>query len=111
MAARSVAALCMGVGLVLAVPQPACSQDFEFPIEEREWMLRNLRPTGQPVIPVFEGWMTRPDSTHDLCFGYFNMNLEEAIDIPLGPDDYIEPPEFDGAQPTHFMEVPEREGR
>ncbi len=33
------------------------------------------------------------------------------IDIPLGPDNYIEPAEFDGVQPTHFMEVPEREGR
>ena len=111
MAVRSVAALCTGVGFALAVPQTACSQDIEFPIEESEWMLRNLRPTGQPVIPVFEGWMTRPDGTHDLCFGYFNMNLEEVIDIPLGPDNYIEPAEFDGAQPTHFMEVPEREGR
>ena len=111
MTLRSVAVLCIGVGSFLAVSGPVRSQEFEFPIEESEWLLQNLRPAGQPVIPIFEGWMTRPDGTHDLCFGYFNMNLDEVIDIPLGPDNYIEPVEFDGVQPTHFMEVPEREGR
>ena len=87
------------------------AQEFEFPIEESEWLLQNLRPTGQPVIPIFEGWMTRSDGSHDLCFGYFNMNMDEVLDIPLGPDNFIEPAEFDGSQPTHFLEVPEREGR
>ena len=96
---------------LVAAASPLQAQEFEFPIEESEWMLRNLRPTGQPVIPIFEGWMTRSDGSHDLCFGYFNMNLEEVIDIPLGPDNFIEPAEFDGVQPTHFLEVPEREGR
>lgn len=90
---------------------PLLGQDFEFPIEESEWMLRNLRPRGQPVIPIFEGWIAREDGSHDLCFGYFNMNLEEVVDIPLGPDNFIEPEQFDGVQPTHFLEVPEREGR
>lgn len=111
MTLRSVAVLCIGAGLFLAASRPVRSQEFEFPLEESEWLLRNLRPTGQPVIPVFEGWVTRPDGAHDLCFGYFNMNLDEVIDIPLGPDNRIEPGEFDGVQPTHFMEVPEREGR
>ena len=87
------------------------AQEFEFPIEESEWLLRNLRPSGQPVIPIFEGWSTRSDGSYDLCFGYFNMNTEEVIDLPLGPDNFIEPAEFDGVQPTHFLEVPEREGR
>lgn len=98
-------------GAAAVAAAPLDGQRFEFPIEESEWMLRNLRPTGQPVIPIFEGWITRSDGSHDLCFGYFNMNLEEVIDIPLGPDNYIEPREFDGVQPTHFLEVPEREGR
>ena len=111
MALRPVVALSLGTCFLAVAAQSAWSQEFEFPIEESEWMLRNLRPDGQPVLPVFEGWMTRPDGTHDLCFGYFNMNLDEVIDIPLGPDNYIEPAEFDGVQPTHFMEVPEREGR
>ena len=90
---------------------PLEAQEFEFPIEESEWLLQNLRPTGQPVIPIFEGWTPQSDGSHDLCFGYFNMNMDEVIDIPLGPDNFIEPAEFDGLQPTHFLEVPEREGR
>ena len=70
-------------------------------------MLRTLRPSGQPVIPLFDGWFRRPDGTIDLCFGYHNLNLEQELDIPLGPDNFIEPSRFDGVQPTHFEEVPD----
>jgi hypothetical protein len=72
-----------------------------------EWQLQNLRPSGQPVIPLFDGWNAREDGTYDFCFGYFNLNLEEEIDIPLGPDNFIKPAQFDGGQPTHFQKVPE----
>ena len=69
-------------------------------------MLENLRPSGQPVIPFFDGWIPNEDGSHDLCFAYFNLNLEEELHIPLGPDNFIEPAEFDGGQPTHFHAVP-----
>ena len=68
--------------------------------------LRNLRPSGQPAVPIFEGWYSKPDGSHDLCFGYHNLNTDEALDIPLGPDNYIEPARFDGVQPTHFDRAP-----
>jgi hypothetical protein len=71
-------------------------------------MIRNLRPSGQPVIPLFDGWYTNPDGSYGLCFGYFNLNMEEVLDIPLGPDNFMEPDHFDGGQPTHFMPVPRR---
>ena len=71
-------------------------------------MVRNLRPSGQPVIPLFEGWYENPDGSHGLCFGYFNLNLEEVLEIPLGPDNAIEPARYDGMQPTQFMPVPSR---
>lgn len=35
------------------------------------------------------------------------MNTEEALDVPLGPGNHIEPSRFDGAQPTHFDPVPD----
>ena len=76
------------------------------PVEGTDWIARTLRPSGQPVIPAFEGWWERGDGTYDLCFGYFSANTEEALDIPLGPDNFIEPAEFDGFQPTHFDPVP-----
>ena len=78
----------------------------QHPVEGIEWMVQNLRPYGQPVIPSFDGWYVKPDGTTDLCFGYFNLNLEEALDIPRGPENFIEPARFDGMQPTHFLPVP-----
>jgi len=46
-----------------------------------------------------------------VSFGYFNMNSEEAPIIPLGEDNFIEPREFDGTQPTHFLPAPSDRGR
>lgn len=68
--------------------------------------MRNLRPSGMPVIPIFDGWIDNGDSTADLCFGYISLNLEERREIPHGPDNFIEPARFDGLQPTLFLEVP-----
>ncbi len=61
-----------------------------------------VRPRGQPVIPLFEGWMPKSDGTVMMSFAYLNLSIDETLDIPLGPDNFIEPREFDGAQPTHF---------
>ncbi len=65
-----------------------------------------LRPAGGPVVPIFEGWYANEDGTYELSFGYFNVNTEEVIDIPLGSDNFIEPRELDGGQPTRFLPVP-----
>jgi hypothetical protein len=58
---------------------------------------------GQGVTPSFEGWYRNPDGTHSLSFGYFNRNYEETLDIPIGPNNRIEPGAFDQGQPTHFL--------
>ena len=100
-----VALLVAGFFLLLAGSVPLEAQDVIKGAARTE-MLRNLRPSGQPVVPIFEGWYSKPDGTHDLCFGYHNLNTNEALDIPLGPDNYIEPARFDGVQPTHFDRVP-----
>lgn len=76
-----------------------------------EWTAQNLKPYGAPVLPIFEGWFDRPDGSYDLCFGYHNLNLQQAHDIPLGPDNFIEPSRFDGRQPTHFDPVPKNGSR
>ena len=65
-----------------------------------------LRPRGQNVIPLYDGWFPNPDGTFTLCFGYFNMNTEQSIDVPLGAGNRIEPAIYDGVQPTHFDPVP-----
>jgi hypothetical protein len=76
-----------------------------------EWTAQNLAPSGRPVLPIFEGWFDKPDGTYDLCFGYHNLNLRETLEIPLGPDNFIEPARFDGFQPTHFDPVPQNGSR
>jgi hypothetical protein len=58
---------------------------------------------GQNVAPVYEGWYEEPDGTVKLSFGYLNKNYEEAIDIPVGPNNRIEPGSPDNGQPTHFL--------
>src|SRR5919108_728883 len=60
------------------------------------------RASGQTVTPVFEGWYRNPDGTYSLSFGYFNRNTEEVLEIPVGPNNFIEPGGPNRGQPTHF---------
>ncbi|MBM4184222.1 MAG: hypothetical protein FJ207_08330 [Gemmatimonadetes bacterium] len=69
-------------------------------------MIRNLRSSEQPVAPIFDGWYHEADGTVSLCYGYHSLNLDQDVDVPLGPDNFLEPRALDGAQPTHFDEVP-----
>src|SRR3989441_2665652 len=57
--------------------------------------------SGQNVAPAFEGWEQNPDGTYSFFFGYLNRNYEQQVDIPIGPDNTIEPG-GDRGQPTHF---------
>ncbi len=57
---------------------------------------------GQDVVPVFEGWERNPDGTINMVFGYMNRNYEEEVDIPVGPDNMMEPGAADQGQPAHF---------
>jgi len=56
---------------------------------------------GQDVSPTFDGWEQNSDGTYTLHFGYFNRNTEEELDVPVGPENNIEPG-GDRGQPTHF---------
>jgi len=94
-----------GMTLALLFAAAGGAQVTQF--SERVFNEQVLRPRGQPVIPLYEGYYPNPDGTYEICFGYFNLNTEEDVDIPLGPNNVIEPVEFDGMQPTHFDRVPE----
>ncbi|MGE0450166.1 MAG: hypothetical protein AB7Q29_11355 [Vicinamibacterales bacterium] len=58
-------------------------------------------PKGNRISPFFDGWYANPDGSFTLAFGYTNLN-KETIEIPIGPDNFITPKEFDGMQPTVF---------
>jgi hypothetical protein len=59
--------------------------------------------SGQNVVPAYEGWEQNPDGTFNMVFGYFNRNLDEKLDIPIGPNNNVEPGGPDQGQPTHFL--------
>lgn len=95
-------------------PSPVLAQveaEARPPVDWSPFRIANVLPTGQPVIPVFEGWYRNPDGSTTYSFGYFNMNSEETLDIPLGPDNVVEPRQFDGMQPTRLLPAPQQNGR
>jgi hypothetical protein len=58
--------------------------------------------SGQSLSPAYEGWMYAPDGSVMMYFGYMNSNWLQEFDIPVGPDNAIEPGGPDQGQPTHF---------
>ena len=59
--------------------------------------------SGQGVTPAFEGWFPNSDGSFSILFGYFNRNLKQELDIPIGADNHIDPGGPDQGQPTHFL--------
>lgn len=58
---------------------------------------------GASITGAFEGWFQNPDGTFSLLLGYFNRNAKQEVDIPIGPENRIEPGGPDRGQPTHFL--------
>ena len=58
--------------------------------------------SGQDIVPAFEGWERNPDESFTFYFGYLNRNYREELNIPLGPDNRIEPSHLEQTQPTYF---------
>ena len=101
--AGSLMAQRLGVAIVFAAvaivcPLPASAQ-FKFR------QVQPVRPqeSGQSVTPAYEGWWQNPDGSYNLLFGYFNRNTKEILDIPIGPNNRMDPGPPDQGQPTHFL--------
>lgn len=62
-----------------------------------------LENAGQDVTGAFEGWFKNSDGTISLLVGYFNRNMKQELDIPVGPNNHIDPGGPDQGQPTHFL--------
>jgi len=61
------------------------------------------KDAGDAVTGAFEGWFYKSDGSISLLVGYFNRNLKQALDVPVGPNNRIEPGGPDYGQPTHFL--------
>jgi hypothetical protein len=92
-------------GLAVAVatlgPTQVEAQDWT----RREFPLAPPNADGNFVAPYFDGFWRNEDGTYTLSFGFMNRNDEDVIEIPLGENNFIEPAEYDGMQPTSFPVV------
>jgi hypothetical protein len=61
------------------------------------------RGSGASVTGAFEGWFYNPDGSRSFLVGYYNRNSQQTLDIPVGPNNRIEPGGPDLGQPTHFL--------
>ena len=62
-----------------------------------------IRDHGSSITPAFEGWFHGKDGFDYVMAGYFNRNIKEEFDIPIGPNNHIDPGGPDQGQPTHFL--------
>ena len=68
------------------------------------WPLsQTIRERGSSVTGAFEGWFVNKDGSRSFLVGYFNRNSQQTLDVPVGPDNRIEPGGPDMGQPTHFL--------
>ena len=58
---------------------------------------------GASVTPAYEGWYYNADGSRNFLVGYYNRNSQQELDIPIGPNNRIEPGGPDMGQPTHFI--------
>jgi hypothetical protein len=96
---KHIAAGAIAVALLGLTAAPLYAQ---LPSHLRDYPLAQRKASGDLVAPMFDGWIKNEDGSVTMIFGFVNRNREEIIDIPLGPNNYIEPAQFDGVQPTHF---------
>src|SRR6266852_1931604 len=73
------------------------------------WISGQKLPSEPPheaatsITGAFEGWFPNADGTFSLLLGYNNRNLKQELDIPIGPNNHIDPSGPDRGQPTHFL--------
>ncbi len=62
-----------------------------------------IREHGTSITPAFEGWYHGTDGFDYALVGYFNRNTKEEFDVPVGPNNRVDPGGPDQGQPTHFL--------
>src|SRR4051794_25333108 len=61
------------------------------------------RQFGAGITGAIEGWFDNPDGSRSFLVGYLNRNTSQVLDVPIGPNNRIEPGGPDLGQPTHFL--------
>ena len=87
----------IGSVLVRAGQQGSSQTPSAFPLSNP------VRERGSSITGAYEGWYAEQDGTIRMLVGYFNRNTAQELDIPVGPNNRIEPGGPDQGQPTHFL--------
>jgi hypothetical protein len=88
----------LGLGFLAVVLVATTVPTAQIPFQPG-WKYRS----GQNVVPAFEGWEKNADGSFDMIFGYYNRNFDEAVDIPIGSSNGVDPGGPDQGQPTVFL--------
>ena len=72
------------------------------PGPDGRWPLQPNAPGNRTLAPFMEGWYANEDGTFSISFGYLNLN-DDTLYIPVGEDNFLEPAQFNGMQPTVFF--------
>ena len=89
-----------------ALPPIVSAQQID--LSQQTWSAEVIRSRGQPVVPLYDGWFSNADGTRTLCYSFFNLNTEQTLSIPLGPDNHLSDDRFAVILPTHFDPLPPR---
>jgi hypothetical protein len=84
------------IGFVVALTTTGYVANQQLPSEPQ-------RAFGASVTGAFEGWYENPDGSRTILVGYLNRNANQALDVPIGMNNRIEPGGPDLGQPTHFL--------
>src|SRR5262249_16484460 len=91
------AAVAAGLGIVAS-----CAIGIAVHGQQSTLTLTPQRERGASLSPAYEGWFPNDDGSFSLMLGYYNRNSKEALDIPVGPNNRVDPGGPDQGQPTHF---------
>ena len=92
---RWIVAASLGIATTWAIAAGAQAPQTTLPLDPQ-------RDRGASITPAFEGWYPNPDGSFSMLLGYYNRNTKEALDIPVGPNNRVQPGDPDQGQPTHF---------
>jgi len=91
------AVVAAGLGIVAC-----CAIGVAAQVTQASLPLTPPRERGASITPAFEGWYPNADGSFSMLLGYFNRNAKESLDIPVGPNNRVDPGGPDQGQPTHF---------
>lgn len=100
---RVAARVCVSVMLAGGLSTVAQKAEVGITLSAQQLPSEPQRQFGTGVTGAFEGWFDAPGTGRLFLIGYLNRNTSQEIDVPIGPNNRIEPGGPDMGQPTHFL--------